>query len=64
MTEIGWAADEIRKAREGKGMSQTALAEAAGVSRRSIQYWEAGRDMPVDTFATLLQVLGKKVFVA
>lgn len=54
--------DRLRKAREERNYSQTALAEAAGLSRRQIQYLEAGTHDPgPETRMALAAVLGESI---
>jgi transcriptional regulator with XRE-family HTH domain len=38
--------DMLKEAREAKGLSQSALAEKAGLPLRSLQNWEQGRRVP------------------
>lgn len=35
--------EDVKELRERFGMSQNAMAEALGVSKRCIKYWESGR---------------------
>lgn len=52
----------LRRARERLGLSQTALAEAAGVSRQLVAAVERGRNAPsVDAAIRLARVLGESV---
>jgi transcriptional regulator with XRE-family HTH domain len=37
---------ELRLFREGQGLTQAALAEKLGASRRTVEDWEAGRRLP------------------
>lgn len=39
-------ADEIKKIRNSLGMSQTFFAGFMGVSKKTVEAWEAGRNMP------------------
>ena len=39
-------AEKLKRLREGAGLSQSALAERAGLSLRSIQNWEQGHRLP------------------
>lgn len=39
--------DEIRAFRRALGLSQRALAERLGCSRRTVEEWEAGRRAPL-----------------
>lgn len=38
--------DRLRKAREGAGLEQSAIADDLGVSRRSVGNWECGHVVP------------------
>ena len=51
--------EKIRKARTAKGLSQRELAEASGVSLRTIQNYELGTRMPKkkDTYLALANAL-------
>lgn len=40
------SADEIKACRASLGLSQVRLAEVLGVSRRTVEEWEAGRNDP------------------
>ena len=52
--------DKIRSTRTAKGMSQKELADASGISVRTIQNYETGAKMPKskDSYAKLANVLG------
>src|SRR5205809_7549479 len=43
MSELG---DTLRAAREGKGMSQVALAAYFGISKSAVNQWESGKNIP------------------
>lgn len=55
---------QLRARRKSAGLSQTALATQAGVSRDAVQYWEAKGEVDVRGWAPrrLLGVLGVKVY--
>jgi DNA-binding transcriptional regulator YiaG len=38
--------DEIRTVRKGLGLTQSSFADALGVSLRTVEEWEAGRNVP------------------
>ncbi len=40
------------------GMTQSDLADASGVSLRTIQYFENGRDIKLDSFIKLIMAMG------
>ena len=49
----------LKEQRERQGLSHAKLAEAAGVSKRSLIYWEQGqRDMGVENADKVLRALG------
>ena len=48
----------LREQRIGQGISHEKLAKAAGVSKRSLIYWEQGRDMSVEVADKVLKALG------
>ena len=49
--------DRVRKVRKGKGLSQTELAERAGLSRPTVSTFERGNDVSVDSFLSILRAL-------
>lgn len=51
-------ADEFRDWREGHGYTQDEAARRIGVSRRTVQYWEAGTVPVPATVAKLLHAWG------
>lgn len=54
--------DRIKEARKAAGLSQTELAEAVGVTRSAVAYWEAGRNIPRrDVIAKIAEVTGKSI---
>ncbi len=60
MTPGWWRGNVLRKAREKRGLSQTALAEKVGVHRVTIAYLESGARQPS---MDLLQRLAKALKV-
>lgn len=48
----------LKEQREQQGLSHAKLAKAAGVSKRSLIYWEQGRDMSVEVADKVLKALG------
>jgi transcriptional regulator with XRE-family HTH domain len=55
-------ADTLKQLRERAGMSQSALAERAGLSLRSIQNWEQGHRLPkAGAVLSLARALGADV---
>lgn len=54
--------NRLRELREAKGMTQTAMAEAVGVSRQALHALESGKSVPgVDVALRLAAVLGSSV---
>jgi transcriptional regulator with XRE-family HTH domain len=50
----------IREARKAAGLTQEALARAAGVNLRSIQNWEHGEHQPMlDSLVKIAEATGK-----
>jgi len=50
--------ERLRAARVSKGLTQVGLAVAAGMSPRSVAYYEAGRMPDSDALRRLCQTLG------
>lgn len=59
-TPEGFRPDLMRGLRDSKGLSRSALGEAAGICPESIQYWETGRSRPKykKKMDAVLKVLG------
>ena len=56
--------ETISRARQDRGMTQEALAEKAGVTIRSITYWENGKKkMTVDSADKVFCALGEKYVI-
>lgn len=54
--------DVMRKLRKNQGLSQSALARLAGISRASVQRYEANDTVPsVDRVAKIAQALGTTI---
>lgn len=53
--------DRIRQARERAGLTQQALANAVGVSLRTVGNWERGESLPQNRMAKVEDVLGVKL---
>ncbi|MBL8797981.1 MAG: helix-turn-helix transcriptional regulator [Planctomycetia bacterium] len=59
MGEADWFAGRLKELREGAGLSQTELAERAGLTRDGISHLEQGRRKPVwGTVIALSKALG------
>lgn len=58
------ASGRARTVRETSGVSQSEIADALGVSRQSVSYWEAGRSVPVAehalAYGKLLRQIGRQ----
>jgi DNA-binding transcriptional regulator YiaG len=54
------APSDIRDTRESLDMTQTDLAQALGVSLRTVCYWEAGEKRPSGAANLLLEQFAKK----
>ncbi len=50
-------ADTIKSIRESIGLSRAELSELMGVSVKTVQAWESGRNKPNGSSARLLQIL-------
>lgn len=50
--------EQIRRAREALGWTQTQLAEAVGVGMRTVGNWERGDTIPKNRMGALQRVLG------
>lgn len=56
---------EIRTAREQRGLSQAELADAAGISLRTYQRFESGEPgARIDTLVRVLNVIGRTISTA
>jgi DNA-binding transcriptional regulator YiaG len=53
-----FTADEIKAGRERKMMTQQELADAVGVSLRTVSSWERGESVPRNRMAVIAEVLG------
>jgi transcriptional regulator with XRE-family HTH domain len=55
-------ANELQKLRRARGLSQTDLAERAGISIDSLRNWEQGRVLPrIDAAHRLARALGVSI---
>jgi len=62
MSPVWWRGKVLRKIREKRGMTQTALAERVGVHRVTIAYLESGARQPsMDLLQRLAKALKVKV---
>ena len=51
------SADEIRKTRKSLGMTQSVFAMTIGVSKKTVESWEAGRYMPDGAARRLITIM-------
>lgn len=58
MTEANEAGLLIQRARQRKRWTQQQLADALGVSRHAVIYWETGRHFPQRRTAAIEDLLG------
>lgn len=49
----------VKAIRDARGWGQSELAEAVGAKLRAVQYWEAGKFVPIRPFQMLLERLEK-----
>lgn len=52
-----FTADEIRTIREELGFNRTVFAAILGVSRRTVESWEAGINTPAGSSARLISIM-------
>lgn len=52
-----YSADEIRRIRKNAGVTQSLFAKYFGVSTRTVEAWEAGRNKPSGPSSRLLELL-------
>lgn len=57
-----FAAEEIRTIRIDAGMTQTVFANYMGVSKKTIEAWEAGRSHPTGPAFRLMDILAHEKF--
>ena len=56
-----FSAEDIKKIRKKTHTTQGFLANWLGVSKKTVQAWEAGRNIPNGTSARLLALLDEKI---
>lgn len=54
-----YSAQKIKQIRESLNLSQTVFAEALGVSVKTVEAWESGRNHPQGPASRILQLLEK-----
>ena len=52
-----YQADEIKRIRNSTGLTQRSFAEYMGVSQKTVEAWEAGRNMPDGPARRILSML-------
>lgn len=52
-----WTAEEIRQIRLSAGLSQRVFASAMGVSGKTVEAWEAGRNTPSGSSRRMLSMM-------
>ena len=52
-----WSADEIKQIRIGTGLSQRIFAQVMGVSDKTVEAWEAGRNVPSGPAGRMLYIM-------
>jgi putative transcriptional regulator len=52
--------DQIRKIRNNAGMTQSVFASYMGVSKKTVEAWEKGRNNPTGSACRLLNILDSK----
>jgi putative transcriptional regulator len=55
-----YQADRIKKIRTKLELSQTAFASVIGVSKKAVEAWEAGKNIPQGPAQRMLELLDKK----
>jgi putative transcriptional regulator len=59
-----YQADKIKKIRTKLELSQTAFASVIGVSKKSVEAWEAGKNIPQGPAQRMLELLDKRPVIA
>lgn len=59
-----YQADTIKKIRTKLELSQTAFARVIGVSKKAVEAWESGRNIPQGPAQRMLELLDKKPVLA
>lgn len=52
-----WSAEEVKQIRASTGMSQRLFAEVMGVSIKTVEAWEAGRNTPAGPSGRMLGMM-------
>jgi putative transcriptional regulator len=59
-----YQADKIKKIRMKLELSQTAFASVIGVSKKAVEAWEAGKNIPQGPAQRMLELLDKRPAIA
>ena len=59
-----YQADEIKEIRNKLGLSQTAFARVIGASKKAVEAWEAGVNIPQGPAQRMLELLDKRPAIA
>ena len=59
-----YQADKIKKIRTKLELSQTSFASVIGVSKKAVEAWEAGKNIPQGPAQRMLELLDKKPVIA
>jgi putative transcriptional regulator len=59
-----YQADKIKKIRTRLELSQTAFASVIGVSKKAVEAWEAGKNIPQGPAQRMLELLDKRPVIA
>lgn len=59
-----YQADKIKKIRMNLELSQSAFASIIGVSKKAVEAWEAGKNIPQGPAQRMLELLDKKPVIA
>jgi len=54
-----FSSDEIKELRKSLGFSQAVFANALGVSNRTVEEWERGKNTPCGSSSRLLEIIQK-----
>ena len=55
-------ADRVKKLRNDMGLSQAMFAGILGVSKKAVEAWESGRNVPKGPAARMMDLMSEKAF--
>jgi putative transcriptional regulator len=58
-----FSSDEVKSIRQAANMTQTIFAACLGVSKKTVEAWESGRNQPSGAASRLLSVMEDDPFV-